>query len=75
MFIVNIEFFGQLSAAREKKLSLQLEQPCTVEQVVKQLGVDPEEVGFVVIDGVQSEMQAALTSDCRLAIFPYITGG
>lgn len=75
MFTVDIEFFGQLSAGGKKKLSLQLEHSITVEEIVRQLGLDPEEVGLVVINGIQSEMQDPLISDCRLALFPYITGG
>jgi molybdopterin converting factor small subunit len=39
------------------------------------LGLEPEEVGLVVIDGVLSEMHAAVPPDCRLCFFPPVSGG
>jgi hypothetical protein len=39
------------------------------------LGVDPQQVGLIVINGVQSEMQDPVPPDCRLCFFPYMSGG
>jgi hypothetical protein len=37
--------------------------------------LNPEQVGLITINGVQSELQDALPPDCRLCFFPYLSGG
>jgi hypothetical protein len=39
------------------------------------LGLDPEQIGLVTINGVQSELVDLLAPDCRLCFFPYVSGG
>ncbi len=47
----------------------------TVHDVVTLLGLDPQQVGLILINGVQSEMQDPVPPDCRLCFFPYMSGG
>jgi hypothetical protein len=47
----------------------------TVNEVAILLGVDPKEVGLVVINGVVSQMQDTVPPDCRLCFFPPMSGG
>lgn len=72
---VEIEVFGQLLPGAPRRQSLLLEGATTAEQVARRLGLDPEAVGLVVIDGVQSEPHTAVPPDCRLCFFPPVSGG
>jgi molybdopterin converting factor small subunit len=54
---------------------LNLEGPLTVQDVTALLGLDPAEVGLIVINGVQSEMEDRVPPDCRLCFFPPVSGG
>ena len=47
----------------------------TVSQVAVLLGLKPDEVGLVVINGVQSEMDDQVPSTSRLCFFPPVSGG
>jgi molybdopterin converting factor small subunit len=72
---VSVELFGQLSLPRPRKQTLELEDRATVRAAADLLGLDPEEIGLITINGVQSEMEDSLPPGCRLCFFPYVTGG
>jgi len=58
------------------RLQLDLgESPGTVADVLARLGVDPAEVGIVVVDGRQSNLNELLPASCRVSIFPPMAGG
>jgi molybdopterin converting factor small subunit len=72
---VDVELFGQLLPGAQRRRTLGLERPMTAEEVAILLGLDPADVGLVVINGVQSEMDDAVPPDCRLCFFPPVSGG
>jgi len=72
---VDIELFGQLALNVQRRQSLDLESPSSVRDVAIQLGINPEEVGLVTIDGVQSLMHDLVPLTCRLCFFPPMSGG
>jgi molybdopterin converting factor small subunit len=72
---VDVELFGQLSPGVERRQTLSLERPTTAYEVAVLLGLDPEEVGLIVINGVLSQMQDPVPPDCRLCFFPPMSGG
>jgi molybdopterin converting factor small subunit len=72
---VDVELFGQLSPGVQRRQTLSLERPTTVYEVAILLGLDPEEVGLIVINGVLSQMQDPVSPDCRLCFFPPVSGG
>jgi hypothetical protein len=39
------------------------------------VGLNPDEVGLVTINGVPMEMGDAVPAHCRLCYFPYMMGG
>jgi len=73
--IISIELFGQLSPQSPRRQTLELASPARVQEAVGLLGLNPDEIGLITINGVQSEMQDSLPPDCRLCFFPYVTGG
>jgi hypothetical protein len=72
---VEIELFGQLLPGAPRHQTLTLEQSMTVQQVAIRLGLDPEQIGLIVINGVQREMHDPVPPDCRLCFFPPVSGG
>jgi hypothetical protein len=73
--IVDVEIFGQLSPNIQRRQTLTLEHPMSVREVATMLGLNPEEVGLITINSVQSELDDLVSTDCRLCFFPYISGG
>jgi molybdopterin converting factor small subunit len=72
---LSVELFGQLSPLSMRRQTLDLVSDATVQDAAVQLGLNLEEIGLVTINGVQSELDDALTPDCRLCFFPYLSGG
>jgi molybdopterin converting factor small subunit len=72
---VEIELFGNLLPAAPRLQTLKLEQPMKVQEVANLLGLDPEEIGLISINGVQSEMDDPVPPGCRLCFFPPMSGG
>lgn len=72
---IQVELFGQLASGAPRMRTLVLDQPTTVQQVVQQLGLAPEQIGLIVINGVQCEMDEVVPADCRLCFFPPVSGG
>jgi hypothetical protein len=72
---VDVELFGQLASGVQRCQTLILESPIPASEVAMLLGVIPEEVGLVTIDGVQSSMQDHVPLTCRLCFFPPMSGG
>jgi sulfur carrier protein ThiS len=72
---VDIELFGQLLPGVPRRQSLTMESPMTVQDIADQLGLKPEEIGLISINGVQSELEDVMPPDGRLCFFPPISGG
>jgi molybdopterin converting factor small subunit len=72
---ISVELFGQLSPPSPRRQILDLASQATVQDAAEKLGLNPEEIGMVTINGVQSEMEDVLVQDCRLCFFPYLSGG
>jgi hypothetical protein len=72
---VEIELFGNISPDVQRLFSLTLERSMTVREVINMLGITPQEVGLIVIDGVQRELEDPVPLDCRLCFFPHLSGG
>lgn len=72
---IEIEIFGQLLPLTERRQVLGTKQPVLVREVADLLGLKPEEVGLITIDGIQSDMEDLVDPGSRLCFFPYMTGG
>jgi len=72
---VEIELFGNISPGKPRKQSLELERSMTVRDVIDMLGIESEQVGLIVVNAVQSELDDLVPQDCRLCFFPYLSGG
>ena len=72
---IEIELFGQLLPNTQRRQTLNIKHPTLVLEIANHLGLNPEEVGLITIDGVQSEMEDSVEPGSRLCFFPYMTGG
>jgi hypothetical protein len=72
---VDIELFGQLLPGQPRRRTLEIAAPTKVGELAASLGLDPDEIGLVMIDGVQSRLEDSVGVDSRLCFFPYVTGG
>jgi hypothetical protein len=72
---VDIELFGGLKNNLPRRQTIILEDPITVEEFINRLGLRDDEIGLIVIDGVQKELQDLVPTTCRLCFFPPVSGG
>ncbi len=72
---VDVELFGHLAHGGPRRQALAVEESMTVRDLAIRLGLDPESIGLIVIDGVQSEMADSVSPNCRLCFFPPMSGG
>jgi hypothetical protein len=72
---VDVELFGHLAPSQPRRRTLALEKPMTVREIVDLLGLDPDSIGLIVINGVQSEIEDPVPPAGRLCFFPPVSGG
>jgi molybdopterin converting factor small subunit len=72
---VDIEVFGQLVPNQPRRRTVELQEPATVRDLARLIGLDLDEIGLVMIDGVQSGLDHHVQPDSRLCFFPYVSGG
>jgi hypothetical protein len=72
---VEIEIFGQLLPGEPRRRTMEIQGPTRIGEIVRALGLEPDSVGLITLNGVQSEMEDTASPGSRLCIFPYVTGG
>jgi hypothetical protein len=72
---VDIEIFGQLLPNQPRRRSVEIHEPATVRDLAQVIGLELNEIGLVMIDGVQSDLDHFVQPDSRLCFFPYVSGG
>jgi len=72
---IDIELFGQLATDLPRRQSVEFQQPLTVGEITRLLGIAVGQVGLATIAGRQGNFKDKVQTDCRLCFFPYIQGG
>jgi hypothetical protein len=72
---VELEIFGALVPSDKRRQILQIQGPTTVRQIADSLGLNPDDIGLITIQGVQSELDDVVPPGCRLCFFPPMSGG
>ena len=72
---VDVELFGQLLAGQPRRRSIEIPASAPVRDLVKKIGLDPDQIGLIMIDGVQSSLDDTVQPDSRLCFFPFVDGG
>lgn len=74
--MVEVRVFGALWEHLEQRLRLDLEGcDVSVADLLARLDIDAREVGIVTIDGQQSNSDKLVPANCRVCIFPPMSGG
>ncbi len=72
---VDVELLGGLATNIPRRQKMILQDPVTIGELVNQLGLKAEEIGLIVVDGVQKELDDLVPTTCRLCFFPPVSGG
>ena len=72
---VDVEVFGQLLEGQPRRRSLEIPAPVPVRDLAQKIGLDLDQIGLIMIDGVQSGLDDTVQPDSRLCFFPHVTGG
>ena len=72
---VDIEVFGQLLEGQHRRRSIKITAPVPVRDLVQKIGLDSDQIGLIMIDGVQSNLDDQVQPDSRLCFFPFVDGG
>lgn len=72
---IKVELFGQLCPQLPRRQDTDCEPGSKVVDIVQELKINPDEIGLITINGVQSELEDDLVDGCRLCFFPYVSGG
>ncbi len=72
---IEVELGGNLLPGAARRQVLQAEREMTVREVARRIGLDPQVIGLVVVNGVQSELEDPVPSRSRVCFYPPMTGG
>ncbi len=72
---VEIRLFATLRQGRFHKRKLEVSEGATVGEVLKQLGIGPQEVAILLVNGQHAMENDALEPDGVMALFPPVAGG
>lgn len=72
---IEIELGGNLLPGAERRQVLSVEREMTVRDVAIRLGVRPQDIGLIVVNGVQSELEDRVPDNARVCFFPPMSGG
>jgi molybdopterin converting factor small subunit len=70
-----IRLFATLRQGRFRKRKLDLSEGITVGQVLEQLGIRPQEVAILLVNGQDVTEHDTLRPDDVMALFPPVAGG
>jgi len=72
---VDVEVFGQLLFGQPRRRNIEIPAPAPVRELVSKIGLDSDQIGLIMIDGVQSSLDDMVQPDSRLCFFPFVDGG
>ena len=72
---VDVEVFGQLLACQPRRRSIEIPAPLPVRDLAQKIGLAFDQIGLIMIDGVQSNLNDIVQPDSRLCFFPFVDGG
>ena len=72
---VQVRLFATLRQGRFKRQSLELPDGDSVADLLKSLDIPKEDVGMLLLNGRDTALEAPLTTDAVVSIFPALGGG
>ncbi len=72
---VRVKLFAGFRQGRFKEVEHQFEDGITPAEIIASLGIDPDDVGVIMVNSRHADPGLCLEEDDVLAIFPVIGGG
>jgi len=72
---IRVKLFATFRNGRFREKTLEFNRGATVSQIIRTLGIDPEEVGVTMINSRHCSMKDRPAPNDALAIFPMVGGG
>ncbi|HZK86948.1 MAG TPA: MoaD/ThiS family protein [Syntrophomonas sp.] len=73
--LVKVKLFANFRKGRFREKDMELEEGCTVGQIVDQLKIPRKELGVVFLNGLATTLESVLQAGDTLSIFPMVGGG
>ncbi len=76
--IVMVRLFfwlGKYSEAGNKLHEVVLEPNSSVEQLIKKIGIPPEQVALIFVNGKQQKMSTIIQDGDEITLYPRVAGG
>jgi len=72
---IKVKLFAYFREGRFKEAAFRYDEGTTPGTIVTALGIDPDDVGVIMVNNRQADMDTALGDSDTVAIFPKIGGG
>jgi molybdopterin synthase sulfur carrier subunit len=72
---LEIKLFASLQKFMPNAEKVELDDNCTVSDLLKKIGINPSGVAIILVNGQHAELDQALSENETVAIFPPIAGG
>jgi molybdopterin synthase sulfur carrier subunit len=72
---LEIKLFASLQKFMPNAEKVELDDNCTVSDLLRKIGINPSEVAIILVNGQHVELDQALSENETVAIFPPIAGG
>lgn len=73
--LIKVKLFANFRKGRFREKDMELEEGCTVGQIVDQLKIPRKELGIVFLNGLATTLESVLQAGDTLSIFPMVGGG
>ena len=73
--LIKVKLFANFRKGRFREKDMELEEGCTVGQIVDQLKIPRKELGVVFMNGLATTLESVLQAGDTLSIFPMVGGG
>lgn len=75
MIKVEVRLFATFREGREKKQIISLDEGAEISEVLKILNIKEEEIGILLLNGMDSSVDKKLKDGDVIALFPPVGGG
>ena len=72
---VEVKLFATFRDDNFKKKTIEMPDGCTVAEILKDLKIEFDQIGILLVNGLRAGMEQVLEENDVLAVFPAIGGG
>ena len=72
---IEVRLFGQIAPELPRSQEISVPDNINMSDVARILGLNPDLIGLMTINGKQCEDEEPVTDSSRLCFFPYLSGG